>query len=72
MCVQELDIERCTDVQLKACEAYEIIKLPKQKVTMEVNPAYEEIYPNNVDGGLWILSSECILFLKWKFSTIYH
>ena len=46
-CVQDHDVGRSTDVQFKTCEAYEIVKLSKQKVTMEVNPAYENIHPNN-------------------------
>ena len=31
------------NVELQRCEAYEIVKLSKQKVTMETNPAYGEI-----------------------------
>ena len=30
-------------VEMQKCEAYEIIKLSKQKVVMESNPAYGEI-----------------------------
>ena len=43
---QELDVGRSTDIHLKTCEAYEVVKLSKQKVTMEVNPAYEQILPH--------------------------
>ena len=31
------------NMQLHKCEAYEIIKLSKQKVKMEDNPAYGEV-----------------------------
>ena len=32
-----------TNIELRTCEAYEIVKLSKQKVSMEVNPAYGEV-----------------------------
>ena len=38
-----MDISNDVDVDLVKCRAYEVVKLSRQRVTMNVNPAYGEI-----------------------------
>ena len=37
-----------TDIDLKRCGAYEIVRLSKQKVVMNENPAYGEVGRSNL------------------------
>ena len=36
------------DIELKRCGAYEIVRLSKQKVVMNENPAYGEVGRSNL------------------------
>ena len=38
-----MDISNNIDVDLVKCRAYEVVKLSRQRVTMNENPAYGEI-----------------------------
>ena len=40
---QNLAENETTSVEMNRCTAYDVITLARQKVTMEANPAYEQV-----------------------------